>query len=97
MTNGCHGKSKVVENWYTRSRRDSVIAIVKLAPAEVRALGAKEAAVRLRELIGPVPEAESVTVGYSLDNDGLSVGIGRCHCEPLSLNISFLTYSVAER
>ncbi|MFT5572666.1 MAG: multidrug efflux pump subunit AcrB [Cryomorphaceae bacterium] len=91
--NAVDGKSKVVENWYTRSRRDSVIAIVKLAPAEVRALGAKEAAVRLRELIGPVPEAESVTVGYSLDNDGPDMDISVRHpdLDQLQLAVDELT------
>lgn len=58
----------LVENWYTRSRRDSVIAIVKLAPAEVRTLPAKEAALRLRELIGDIPDAEEVTVRYTFNN-----------------------------
>lgn len=58
----------LVENWYTRSRRDSVIAIVKLAPAEVRSLPAKDAALRLRELIGDIPDAEEVTVRYTFNN-----------------------------
>lgn len=52
------GQGVLIENWYTRSRRDSVIAIVKLAPPEVRQLSAKEAAVRLRELMGDVPDAK---------------------------------------
>lgn len=62
-------KSKVVENWYTRSRRDSVIAIMKLAPPEVRALSSKQAALRLRELIGPVAEAKEIRVQYSFQNN----------------------------
>jgi len=62
-------KNKIVENWYTRSRRDSVIAIVKLASPEVRSMSAKAAAVRLRELIGDVPEAKSVQVRYSLTSN----------------------------
>ena len=61
------GEGELIENWYTRSRRDSVIAIVKLAPPEVRDLTAKEAALRLRELMGDVPDAKSVTVDYSQD------------------------------
>lgn len=64
------GQQKLIENWYTRSRRDSVIAIVKLADPEVRAMPAKDAALRLRDLIGDIPDAEEVTVRYTLnDND----------------------------
>lgn len=96
--NSAEGKSEVVENWYTRSRRDSVIAIVKLAPAEVRALTAKEAALRLRELIGPVPEAESVTVGYTLDQDGpdLDISVRHPDLEQLQLAVDDLTERLRE-
>ena len=62
-------RGELIENWYTRSRRDSVIAIVKLAPPEVREMSAKEAAIRLRELMGDVPDAKEVSVNYTL-NDG---------------------------
>ncbi len=58
-------EGKIVENWYTRSRKDSVIAIVKLAPPEIRTLSAKEAALKLRKLIGDIPEAKTFTVAYS--------------------------------
>ncbi len=59
------GEGQLIENWYTRSRRDSVLAIVKLAPPEVRDMTAKEAAVRLRELMGDVPDAREVSVNYT--------------------------------
>jgi multidrug efflux pump subunit AcrB len=59
------GEGELIENWYTRSRRDSVLAIVKLAPPEVRDMTAKEAALRLRELIGDVPDAREVSVNYT--------------------------------
>lgn len=72
-------KNKVVENWYTRSRRDSVIAIVKLASPEVRSISAKQAAVRLRELIGPVAEAKQIRVEYSFDNSGPDIEISVRH------------------
>jgi len=62
------GEGVLIENWYTRSRRDSVLAIVKLAPAEVRDMTAKEASVRLRELMGDVPDAKEVTVQYTQNN-----------------------------
>lgn len=59
------GKGVLIENWYTRSRRDSVLAIVKLAPPEVRDMTAKETSIRLRELIGDIPDAKQVSVRYS--------------------------------
>jgi len=64
------GEGKLIENWYTRSRRDSVIAIVKLAPPEVRDMTAKDAVVRLRELMGDVPDAKEVSVMHSMNNSG---------------------------
>ncbi|NIP18034.1 MAG: AcrB/AcrD/AcrF family protein [Xanthomonadales bacterium] len=63
------GEGVLIENWYTRSRRDSVIAIVKLAPPEVRDMSAKDASLRLRELIGDIPDAKEVTVNYTLGNN----------------------------
>jgi len=59
------GEGVLIENWYTRSRRDSVLAIVKLAPPEVRDMTAKEASIRLRELMGDVPDAKEVSVQYT--------------------------------
>ena len=59
------GQGLLIENWYTRSRRDSVLAIVKLAPPEVRDMTAKEASIRLRELMGDVPDAREVSVQYT--------------------------------
>lgn len=68
------GQGGLIENWYTRSRRDSVIAIVKLTPPEERPLAvqnmsAKEASVRLRELMGDVPDAKEVSVQYKQGNN----------------------------
>ena len=64
------GEGVLIENWYTRSRRDSVLAIVKLAPPEVRDMSAKDASIRLRELIGDIPDAKEVTVQYTQNNNG---------------------------
>jgi multidrug efflux pump subunit AcrB len=64
------GSGQLIEGWYTRSRRDSVIAIVKLAPPDVRDLSAREAAERLRALVGDIPDADEIQVNYTLtDND----------------------------
>lgn len=67
------GQGGLIENWYTRSRRDSVIAIVKLTPPEsrpeaVQSMSAKDASVRLRELMGDVPDAKEVSVQYTQGN-----------------------------
>ncbi|RBP51599.1 efflux RND transporter permease subunit [Arenicella xantha] len=85
--------NQVIENWYTRSRRDSVIAIMRLAPAEVRALTAKEVALRLRDLIGPVPEAKSVSVGYSMDSNGpdLDISVRHPDLDQLQLAVDEIT------
>ncbi len=60
----------LIENWYTRSRDNNILALVKLVPPETRALTAKETAERLRELIGDVPDAENISVDYQDVNDG---------------------------
>lgn len=64
------GEGELIENWYTRSRDNQVLALVKLVPPETRTLTAKETAERLRELIGEVPDAETISVNYqSRGND----------------------------
>ncbi len=67
------GTGKLIEGWYTRSRRDSVIAIIKLSPPEVRDLSAKETAVRLRELVGEIPDADEIQINYTMNNSGPQV------------------------
>jgi len=62
-------KDELVENWYTRARPTSVLALVRLVPPERRELSARQAADRLRELIGEIPDAESVTIDYTLTDD----------------------------
>ena len=64
-----NGEDQLIENWYTRSRRDSVLAIVKLVPPEKRTLSSKEASIRLRELLGDVPDAKEVSVRYTHGNN----------------------------
>ena len=64
------GKGELIENWYTRSRDNQVLALVKLVPPETRTLSAKETADRLRALMGDVPDAESITVAYQDGNNG---------------------------
>ncbi|MCH2190925.1 MAG: efflux RND transporter permease subunit [Gammaproteobacteria bacterium] len=85
--------NKVIENWYTRARRDSVIAIMKLAPNEVRAMSAKDVALDLRERIGDVPEAKNINVGYSMNNNGpdLDISVRHPDLEQLQLAIDEIT------
>ncbi|MEO1151097.1 MAG: efflux RND transporter permease subunit [Pseudomonadota bacterium] len=60
----------LVENWYTRSRDNQVLALVKLVPPENRTITASETAERLRTLIGDVPDAEKINVTYENGNNG---------------------------
>ncbi|MEH6410790.1 MAG: efflux RND transporter permease subunit, partial [Hyphomonas sp.] len=64
-----NGQGKLIENWYTRSRDNNILALVKLVPPETRTLTAKETAERLRVLIGEVPDAETITVNYKNANN----------------------------
>ncbi|MEE4660410.1 MAG: efflux RND transporter permease subunit [Halieaceae bacterium] len=63
------GSGQLIEGWYTRARRDSVIAIMELVPPEFRDMEGKEAAERLRELIGDVPDADEIQVSYTIDQN----------------------------
>jgi multidrug efflux pump subunit AcrB len=64
------GEGELIENWYTRSRDNNILALVKLVPPETRTLTAKETADRLRALIGEVPDAETITVEYKNNFEG---------------------------
>ncbi len=64
---------ELIENWYTRSRDNQVLALVKLVPPETRSLSVKDTAERLRELIGDVPDAEAISVSYGNNNNGPSI------------------------
>jgi len=67
------GTGKLIEGWYTRSRRDNVVAIVRLSPPEVRDLSARDAAERFRALVGEIPDADDIRVNYTLDDNTPSV------------------------
>ncbi|NNE42172.1 MAG: efflux RND transporter permease subunit [Marinicaulis sp.] len=64
------GEGELIENWYTRSRDNQVLALVKLVPPETRTLTAKETAERLRALIGDIPDAETISVEYQGGGNG---------------------------
>ncbi len=61
-------EGKLIDNWYTRARDGSVLALVQLAPSEERDMSAKEAALRLRELIGDIPDAEDISVDFTINS-----------------------------
>ncbi len=67
------GSGQLIEGWYTRSRRDSVIAIVRLAPPTERDLSAKEAATRFQELVGNIPDADEIELNYTLNDQGPAI------------------------
>jgi len=67
------GTGQLIKGWYTRARRDSVLAIFELVPPEDRDISGKEAASRLRELIGDVPDADEMQIHYTLDDESPGV------------------------
>jgi multidrug efflux pump subunit AcrB len=82
------GSGQLIEGWYTRSRRDSVIAIVKLASPTVRDMSAKEAAERLRDLVGEIPDADQIEVNYSLTGNDADVTYLLKHRDPEQLKMA---------
>lgn len=80
------GSGKLIEGWYTRSRRDSVIAIVQLASPEVRDLSARETAERLRALVGDIPDADEIKVNYTLGDDDADITYLLRHTDGEMLN-----------
>ena len=78
----------LIENWYTRSRDNDILALVKLVPPETRSLTAKETAERLRELIGEVPDAETITVNYRDQNNGPALAYVINAKDPVDLQLA---------
>ncbi len=70
---GVGGTGQLFEAWYTRARRDSVIAIFQLVEPEKRDMTAKEAANRLRDIVGDVPDADEIEVIYTFDQNSPEV------------------------
>lgn len=75
------GEGVLVEQWYTRSRRDSILALVKLAPPEDRIMTAKQAATRLRDLVGDIPDAENIQVASSFNDEGPGLAYSVVHSD----------------
>ncbi len=58
------GGGVLVENWYVRSRETQILGLLKLADPNMRAMSAKQTALRLRQLIGPIPGAQQIQIEY---------------------------------
>lgn len=67
------GTGELIEGWYTRARRGSVIAIVQLAPPDQRHLSARETAERFSDLVGDIPDADEVKVNFTLNDSEASI------------------------
>lgn len=64
---------KLIEGWYARASRESVIAIVRLTPQEQRAMSAREVASRLQNLVGDIPDADEIEVNYTINRRGPAI------------------------
>ena len=76
----------LVEGWYTRSKRDSVVAIVRLAAPEKRDISSKEAAQRLATLVGEIPDADQVEVNFTISDSPPTVTVVLQHPDLNLLN-----------
>jgi len=85
------GSGELVEGWYTRARRGDVIAIVQLAPPESRHLSARETAERFSDLVGDIPDADEVKVGYTLSESEASITFLLQHEDLDTLNAASMT------
>ncbi len=64
------GSGELVEGWNTVATRNIVFASIKLVPADQRDLSSEQVANRLRELVGDIPDAEEIEVGFTLHGMG---------------------------
>lgn len=85
------GSGELVESWYTSARRGDVVAIVQLAPPETRHLSARETAERFSDLVGDVPDADEVTVRYTLSESEASITFLLQHEDLDTLNAASMT------
>lgn len=69
------GTGELIESWATVARRSEITAIIQLAPPEQRHLSAKETAERFSDLVGDVPDADEVTVNYTISDSEAAITI----------------------
>jgi multidrug efflux pump subunit AcrB len=69
------GTGELIESWATVARRSEITAIIQLAPPGQRHLSAKETAERFSDLVGDVPDADEVTVNYTISDSEAAITI----------------------
>lgn len=78
-----------VESIFVGAEEGSVDSYLTIIPAEDRKESTKEVAEMFRDEVGDIEDAEEVTIGYTLNNDGpeLSFGVASDDLETLRLGI----------
>ena len=85
------GSGELIEGWYTRARRGSVVAIIQLVPPGQRDLSSREAVERFVELAGEIPDADEVDVRYTLGDSEASITFLLQHDDLETLNAASRT------
>jgi multidrug efflux pump subunit AcrB len=85
------GSGELIEGWYTRARRGSVVAIIQLVPPGQRDLSSREAVERFVELAGDIPDADEVKVRYTLGDSESSITFLLQHDDLQTLNAASRT------
>lgn len=85
------GSGELIEGWYTRALRGSVVAIIQLVPAGQRDLSSREAVERFVELAGDIPDADQVDVRYTLGDSEASITFLLQHDDLETLNAASRT------
>ena len=85
------GSGELIEGWYTRARRGSVVAIIQLVPPGQRDLSSREAVERFVELAGDIPDADEVKVRYTLGDSEASITFLLQHDDLETLNAASRT------
>ena len=88
---GGKGSGELIEGWYTRARRGSVVAIIQLAPPDQRDLSSRQAVERFAELVGDIPDADEVKVRYTLGDSEASITFLLQHDDLETLNAASRT------
>ena len=86
-----NGSGELIEGWYTRARRGSVVAIIQLVPPGQRDLSSREAVERFVELAGDIPDADEVEVRYTLGDSEASITFLLQHDDLKTLNAASRT------
>ncbi|WP_428409876.1 efflux RND transporter permease subunit [Hyphococcus sp.] len=82
-------EKKFVESVYIGADEEDISAYVTIVPADERKQSTKEIAELFREKLGEIPDAEEITISYTLNDNGpdLSFGIEAEDLEELRLGV----------